>query len=122
MNFQNHVHYTAQQTAGFQIRQQLKRRRVLDLPGGKSLWLMAAKVSCVALVIVCCLGIWIGTVAQQIHVSIQSTEAELHVLRNDQIGLLAERAKLMSAGHIRKQAEKTLALYVPDEGQVFKIR
>ena len=122
MNFQNHAHFTAQRTAGFEIRQQLRRRRVLDLPGGKVLWLNVAKVSSIALVIVCGLGIWMNGLTQQMNSSIQTIEAELHTLRNDQMNLLAERAKLMSAQHIQAKAENTLALYVPEKGQVLKIR
>lgn len=122
MNFQNHAHFTAQQNAGFSIRQQLKRRNVLDLPGGKMLWLSVAKASAIALFVVCLLGMWMNTIEKQIHTSIQSIEAEHHSLRSDQIGLLAERAKLMSSQHIQSRAEDTLALYVPEKGQVLKIR
>jgi hypothetical protein len=122
MNIQNQIHYTAQRSTGFEIRQQLRRRRVLDFPGGKMLWLAVAKVSCIALVIVGCLGIWTGSLVTQSQTSIQAVEAHLYSLRNDQITLLAERARLMSAKSIQAQAQKSLALYVPEKGQVYKIR
>ena len=122
MNFQNQIHFTAQQTAGFEIRQQLRRRRVSDLPGGKMLWLAAAKISCLAMVVVCTSVIWMGSLSSQTRASIQAVEANLHVVRNEQMTLLAERAQLMSAKSIHSQAQQTLALYVPEEGQVYKIR
>ena len=86
------------------------------------LWLAIAKVSCIALVIVGCLGIWAGSLVTQSKTSIQAVEAHLYSLRNDQITLLAERARLMSAKSIQAQAQKSLALYVPEKGQVYKIR
>jgi len=122
MNFQNHIHFTAQQTAGFEVRQPLRRRRVSDLPGGKMLWLASAKVSCIALVVVCASVLWMGSFSSQVQLSIQASEANLHQVRNDQITLLAERARLMSAKNIHSQAQQSLALYVPEKGQVYKIR
>lgn len=122
MNFQNHIHFTAQQTAGFEVRQPLRRRRVSDLPGGKMLWLAIAKVSCIALVVVCTSVLWMGSFSSQVQLSIQASEANLHQVRNDQITLLAERARLMSAKNIHSQAQQSLALYVPEKGQVYKIR
>lgn len=122
MNFQNHIHFTAQQTAGFEVRQQLRRRRVSDLPGGKMLWLAIAKVSCIALVVVCASVLWMGSFSSQAQLTIQAAEANLHNIRNEQIRLLAERARLMSAKNIHSQAQQALALYVPEKGQVYKIR
>ena len=122
MNFQNHIHFTAQQTAGFEVRQPLRRRRVSDLPGGKMLWLAIAKVSCIALVVVCASVLWMGSFSSQAQLTIQAAQANLHTVRNDQITLLAERARLMSAKNIHSQAQQALALYVPEKGQVYKIR
>lgn len=122
MNFQNQIHFTAQQTAGFEIRQQLRRRRVSDLPGGKMLWLSVAKISCLVMVVVCSSVLWIGSLSSQTSAAIQAVEATLHAVRNEQMTLLAERAQLMSAKSIHSQAQQTLALYVPEEGQVYKIR
>ena len=122
MNIQNQIHFTAQQTAGFEVRQQLRRRRVSDLPGGKMLWLAIVKVFCVAMVVVCCSVLWLGSLSSQAHISIQTVEANLHAIRNDQMTLLAERARLMLANNIHSQAQQALALYVPEEGQVYKIR
>ena len=122
MNFQNHIHFTAQQTAGFEVRQPLRRRRVSDLPGGKMLWLAIAKVSCIAMVVVCASVLWMGSFSSQVELTIQASEANLHQIRNDQITLLAERARLMSAKNIHSQAQQSLALYVPEKGQVYKIR
>ncbi len=122
MNFQNHAHFTAQRTAGVRVRQQLRRRRVSDFPGGKVLWIAAAKVSCLVMVVVCASAFWIGSFISQAQTSIQAVEANLHSIRNDQITLLAERARLMSAKNIHSQAQQVLALYVPEEGQVQKIR
>ena len=122
MNFQNQIHFTAQQTAGFEIRQQLRRRRVSGFPGGKMLWLAVAKVFCLIMIVVCSSALWIGSLSSQTRASIQAVEAQLHAVRNEQITLLAERAQLMSARSIHSQAQQTLALYVPEEGQVYKIR
>jgi hypothetical protein len=122
MNIPNQIHFTAQQTAGFEVRQQLRRRRVSDLPGGKMLWLAIAKVSCLAMVIVCTSVLWLGSLSSEARISIQAVEANLHTIRNDQMALLAERARLMSANNIHLQAQQVLALYVPEEGQVYKIR
>jgi len=122
MNFQNHVHFTTQRTAGLRVKQQLRHRRVTDFPGGKVLWIAAAKASCITLVVVCASVLWMQSLNSQMEVSIQAVEANLHTLRNDQITLLAERARLMSAKNIHSQAQRALALYVPEKGQVYKIR
>ena len=122
MNYQNSMQYLAQPALGLGFRQSLRRRRVYDLPGGNMLWLAAAKITLLALAIVFCLHLWLGSAATRINDSIQAIEAKRHELKNDEITLLAERAALMSENPVRKRAGEKLALFVPATQQVFQLR
>lgn len=123
MNYQNQIPYTAARpVTGLRLRQQLKRRRMLDLPGGGALWAAVAKAVCIVMTITLGLNLYSGYLARQLHQSIQAVEAEQHAFRNDQMTLLAERARLMSRQHVQEQARLELALHVPGGDQVFKLR
>ncbi len=116
------MQYLAQPAVGLGFRQSLRRRRAYDLPGGKVLWLAAAKVTFVALAIVFCLNLWLGSAVTRVNDSIQAIEASRHELKNDEITLLAERASLMSEKQVREKAGEKLALFVPATKQVFQLR
>jgi len=122
MNYQKSMQYIAQPALGLKFRQPLRRRKALDLPGGKQLWLNSLKAGLVVLTIMFCLSLWLGFTVTGFNTSIQAIEASRHQLKNEEITLLAERANLMSEKQVRKQAGAKLALYVPGKEQVFKLR
>lgn len=122
MNYQNSMQYIAQPALDLKFRQTLRRRKALDLPGGKHLWLSSSKAALVVLAIMFCLNLWLGFAVTKANTSIQAIEANRHQLKNEEIILLAERAILMSEKQVRKQAGAKLALYVPGKEQVFKLR
>jgi hypothetical protein len=66
--------------------------------------------------------LWLSFAATRGEQAIQSIEASRHQLKEQQIILLAERAKLMSEQQVLKRAGAELALFVPGDKQVFKIR
>ncbi|PID44550.1 MAG: hypothetical protein CR981_01255 [Proteobacteria bacterium] len=122
MSYQNQAHFIVQPTAGFGIRQNLRRRRVLDLPGGNPLWLAVLKASSLILLLLSLVTIWIGSAVNDMHVSIQTIKESQHEMKNRQIYLLSERALLMSAQYVQEQAREELALVIPDSRQVHKMR
>ena len=76
----------------------------------------------VVLAIVFGLQMWLGNTISLNAQVVQELEATRHGLKNSQIILLAERAGLMSTKHIQEVAGAELALFVPEEGQVYKFR
>lgn len=122
MNYRNPVRYPAQPTVETRIRQQLSRRRERGLPGGSALWLAAAKIALLIVVIVFFCQLWLNFAVTRGEKTIQAIEAGRHQLREEQIGLLAARANLMSEKQVVKRAGEELALFVPGDDQVFKIR
>ena len=122
MNYNNHVHFTARPAVGFKIRQQPRRRKALGFPGGSALWFCASKVACTMLFVVLGASFWLGSVTKQTYVSIQNIEAQQYTIRDKQISLLAQRAQLMSEQNVYQQARVELALVVPNDKQVKKIR
>jgi hypothetical protein len=122
MNYQSPIQYVAQPTSSLEFRQHLKRRKILEFPGGIALWLAVSKVAAVVLAIVFGLQMWLGNTISLNAQVVQELEATRHGLKNSQIILLAERAGLMSTKHIQEVAGAELALFVPEEGQVYKFR
>lgn len=124
MNYQNSVRYgsRSQATVNRKFRQQLHRRRAGGLPGGAALWLAASKIALGVVLVVFCFQLWLNFTITRGERTIQSIEAGHHQLREEQITLLAKRASLMSEKQVLKRAGTELALFVPGEQQVFKIR
>lgn len=121
MNIQNNVQYPAQSVTGFKIRQNLSRRKSLEFPGGSALWMASAKAACLALMVVLGVSLWMGHVAAQLHESVQAVEAKQYMIRDQQIGLLATRAKLLSESYVYEQAGSELALFEPNDYQIKKM-
>jgi hypothetical protein len=122
MNYQNSVRYGAQSTLNRKFRQQLRGRKVGGLPGGSALWLAASKIALGIVLVGFCFHLWLNFSVSRGERTIQSIEAGQHQLREEQITLLAMRASLMSEKQVIKRAGAELALFVPDEDQVFKLR
>lgn len=123
MSYQNSVRYSAQPTVGAKFKTQLGRKKsVAGLPGGTVLWMTASKIALVIVFVVFCLNLWLNFSITRGGKNIQSIEAVRHQLREEQIVLLAERANLMSEKQVLQRAGDELALFVPGEKQVFKLR
>jgi len=122
MNYQNSLRYTAQPAIGLGFRQQLQKRKALGVPGGSALWLAATKIILIVAVLVAGLNFWLGSLVSKVNDSIVAIETQRHQLKNDQIALLAERAVLMSEVQVKKDAGEKLALFVPEQEQVYKLR
>jgi len=122
MNYQNSIRIGARSPVQTGIRQQLRRKKPFSLPGGTVLWLAASKVALVVVLIVFCINLWLNFTITRGEQAIQAVEATHHQLREEQIVLLAQRAHLMSEKQVLKRAGEELALFVPGEKQVFKLR
>lgn len=121
MGYQNSVRL-AQPTFTVDLGKTLQRNVALGFPGGTRLWLAAGKIAVALLGIVICFNLWLGFAASGISETIQEIEVVRHQLKDEQIALLAERANLMSEKQVRIRAGEQLALFVPDEEQVFRLR
>lgn len=122
MSYQNSVRFVSRSAADTKFRQQLRRKRAFGLPGGTALWLAASKVALAIVFIVFCINLWLNFTITRGRQNVQGIEALHHQLRDDQIILLAQRANLMSEKQVLKRAGEELALFVPEENQVFKLR
>lgn len=121
MSYQDSLRYTPQPALDLGFRQSLSRRKSLDLPGGKVLWLVVSKWSLVILGLIFCISLALSYAGHQSNVSIQKIEAQHHQLRNEQTVLQDERDSLMSKNRVLIHAEAKLALVVPGEHQVHKL-
>ena len=92
------------------------------MPGGSALWLAASKIALAVVFVVFCINLWLNFSITRGEQKIQEIEAARHQLREEQIILLAQRANLMSEKQVLKRAGEELALFVPEEKQVFKLR
>lgn len=122
MNIQNSIRIASQSPVDTKIRQQLQRKKALGLPGGTALWMAASKVALTVVFVVFCFNLWLNFTITRGEQNIQAIEAARHQLKEDQIILLAQRANLMSEKQVVKRAGEELALFVPEEKQVFKLR
>ncbi|RZW18225.1 MAG: hypothetical protein EX260_08980 [Desulfobulbaceae bacterium] len=122
MNYQNSIRILSHGQLDTKIRQQLRRKKTLGFPGGTALWLAASKFALVLVFIAFCINLWLNFAITRGEQQIQSIEAARHQLNEDQIVLLAQRANLMSEKQVLKRAGEELALFVPGEKQVFKLR
>ncbi len=122
MNYQNSVRYGSQSALNRKFRKQLRGRKVGGLPGGAALWLAASKIALGIVLVVFCIHLWLNFTVSRGERTIQSIEAGHHQLREEQMILLAKRASLMSEKQVIQRAGAELALFVPGEKQVFKLR
>ncbi len=122
MNYQNSIRIVSQAPLDTKIRQQLRRKKALGLPGGTALWLAASKIALAVVFVVFCINLWLNFTISRGEQHIQAIEAARHQLKEDQIVLLAQRANLMSEKQVLKRAGEELALFLPGEKQVFKLR
>ena len=122
MNYQNSIRIVSQAPLDTKIRQQLRRKKALGLPGGTALWLAASKIALAVVFVIFCINLWLNFTISRGEQHIQAIEAARHQLKEDQIVLLAQRANLMSEKQVLKRAGEELALFVPGDKQVFKLR
>ena len=122
MSYQNSIRIVSHAPIDTKIRQQLRRKKAFGLPGGTALWLAASKIALAVVFVAFCINLWLNFTISRGEQDIQAIEAARHQLREEQIILLAQRANLMSEKQVLKQAGEELALFVPGEKQVFKLR
>ena len=122
MSYQNSIRIVSHAPIDPKIRQQLRRKKAFGLPGGTALWLAASKIALAVVFVAFCINLWLNFTISRGEQHIQAIEAARHQLREDQMILLAQRANLMSEKQVLKRAGEELALFVPGEKQVFKLR
>lgn len=122
MSYQNSIRIGARSPVQAGVRQQLRRKKAGALPGGTVLWMAASKIALAIVFIVFCINLWLNFTITRGEQAIQAAEAIRHQLREEQIVLLAQRAHLMSEKQVLKRAGEELALFVPGDKQVFKLR
>lgn len=122
MSYQNSIRTVSHAPIDTKIRQQLRRKKAFGLPGGTALWLAASKIALAVVFVAFCINLWLNFTISRGEQHIQAIEAARHQLREDQMILLAQRANLMSEKQVLKRAGEELALFVPGEKQVFKLR
>lgn len=126
MNYQHHyqntIQFGSQTASGMRLRQTLTRKRLAELPGGVSLWIAVAKVSCLLLCAVLACSLWLRAEASRSHLELQEIQARHHLLRAELKTLRETKALLFSMEQVGQQAGAELALYLPGDDQVYNIR
>jgi len=123
MNYQNSIQYPAQPVSGVKFKARARREKNgAGLPGGTVLWMTASKIALAIVFVAFCINLWLNFSITRGEQNIQAFEAARHQLKEEQIVLLAKRANLMSKRQVLQRAGDELALFVPGEKQVFRLR
>ena len=101
MNYHNSIRIVSQAPLDTKIRQQLRRKKALGLPGGTALWLAASKIALAVVFVVFCINLWLNFTISRGEQHIQAIEAARYQLKEDQIVLLV-------TGHGLKDIPSTL--------------
>jgi hypothetical protein len=120
MNFQNYTQTYTRPVAKRGLRQQLRSCDVRNLPGGQLLWKAAAKVMLLLLPFVLVISMFVGSAINSVERSIVTVDNQRHELMDENIGMLARKARLWAPDHVQKLAEEKLSLYVSAKRQVGK--
>lgn len=118
MNIQSHAHNVFPKAVQPEFRQNLRRRRGLELPGGILLWSAVAKVVLVIMPLILVGNLWFSSEMGLVETAIQAEQQALFQVNNENIIIRTEKARLLSPEHVRIVAADKLALMVPDPEQI----
>jgi hypothetical protein len=108
-------------TPPVRVRQQLRGKRVTDLPGGKLLWLAVVKLVVLATPLVLGVNLWLSSASTNLAVTAEELHAIQQAVRDENITLRAEKARLSAPERIGEKVGSRLALYFPDKKQVHRM-
>lgn len=117
MIFQNSTQAYPKSMANVRVRQQVRRQKVVEFPGGILLWKAMGKVSAALVLVVFALQLVLGSMAGSNVSLLKEAELERHTLVDANIMLRAQKAQLLSEAQIELAAKEKLALVVPGKGQ-----
>lgn len=120
MNFINTTQTYVRPTSKTTLLQQLSSLGLFDLPGGPALWRMAGKTALLMLPLVLAVNLFIASAINGIEKDIAVVDNQRHGLMDQNIEMLARKARLWAPNHIRELAADKLYLYAGSKKQVGK--
>ena len=118
MNIQSYAHNYFPKAVQPGFRQNLQRRRGLELPGGILLWSAVAKVFLVITPLLLAANLWFTSEMGLVETAIQAEQQALFRVNNENIVVRTEKARLLSPEHVQIVAAEKLALMVPGPEQI----
>jgi len=118
MNIQSHAHNYFPKTVQPGFRQNLQRRRGVDLPGGILLWSAVGKVFLIILRLLLAANLWFTSQIGMVDTAMQVEQQASFQANNENVLIRAEKARLLSPEHVRVVAAEKLALMEPRPDQL----
>jgi hypothetical protein len=100
--------------------QQLCNHGFFDLPGGPALWRIAGKTALLILPLVLAVNLLVASAITRIDNKIVLADNQRHELMDQNIELLARKARIWAPENVRKLAADKLSLYEGAKDQVGK--
>lgn len=120
MNFHNSTQTYLRPVAKVGLRQQLRPRDLFDLPGGLVLWRSVGKVMLFILPLVLLVNMIFGSFIGSVDRSITVVDNQHHELMDQNIEMLATKARLWDPAYMQKLAGEKLSLHAVSKKQIGK--
>jgi hypothetical protein len=119
MNYQNTTQAYMRTAAKVGVRRQTYRRTMsLEIPGGLVLWKVVGKTVLLILPVVLVMQIFLASAINNIERSVTLVQQQQQELEDQNIELLARKARLWAPGSVERLAADKLALYSPSKKQI----
>lgn len=120
MSYQNSSQSYMRTVAKPGVRQQVRSKRALSIPGGVLLLRAVGKAVLIILPLTLIVNIIISSAISNIDRSISQVEGRQQKVEDTNIHLLARKARIWAPDHVEKLAGDKLSLFVPTKDQVGK--
>ena len=122
MNFNTTSHISYFRTASpIGVRQQLKCRGALYLPGGPVLWKAVGKAMLLVLPLMFLANMFLASIISEVDQSLSVIDDQRHELMDKNIGLLAKRAYLYAPERVGQLAGERLSLFTASPDQIERV-
>lgn len=120
MNIINTTQTYLRPASKISLLQQFWRNGSLDLPGGPTLWRMAGKTALLMLPLTLAVNLFVASAINSIDYKINMMDNQRHELVDQNIEMLARKARIWAPENVRDLAADKLSLYERAENQVGK--
>lgn len=118
MNIQSHTHNFFPKALHVGVRQNVRRQKGMELPGGVLLWATVVKVLLIIMPLTLAGNLWVTSAMNSVETRIQAEQHAISQANSENIIIRANKAQLVSPEHMRIIAAEKLALMVPEPGQI----
>ncbi len=118
MNYQTTSQTYMRSAVKIGTRQQVRTKGVIDIAGQVALWKAFGKAALVILPLTLVFNIFISSAVSNVERSISLLDNQRQELEDQNIDLLARKARVWAPDHVAQLAGEKLALYSPSKKQV----